>query len=250
MSSRLSFLPRQQISLPETVEPFFKLTISGATTLVRSESGFSPNVSCTKFFLLLFSSTSQTPLLLLCPLIDGAARIFPNYYSVTENQTRVSSVASLLSDLNPGYFTDWCCSKLLQLFSSFYLLQQSFLLLFPNRAFCQICEYYAYFAPSCTDKHEFFKGKSEVLPSLRDLIKDTVLKGRKRRKKPSTQGLSNPRPQELCSTGMCSSTVLQLLPRPALVFLGTCVLPYSLHMAQLQFYSYPLCCDRESNPSQ
>ena len=104
-----------------------------------------------------------------------------------------------------------------------------------NRAFCQICEYYACFAPSCTDKHEFFKGKSEVLPSLRDLIKDTVLKGRKRRKKPSTQGLSNPRPQELCYTGMCSSTVLQLLPRPALVFLGTCVLPYSLHMVQLEF---------------
>ena len=38
------------------------------------------------------------------PLTYGAARIFPDSYAATGNQTRISSVAPLLRDLNPGHF--------------------------------------------------------------------------------------------------------------------------------------------------
>ena len=41
-------------------------------------------------------------------VIDSTAGIFfPNSYAATGNQTHVSSVASLLRDLNPGYLTSW-----------------------------------------------------------------------------------------------------------------------------------------------
>ena len=39
-------------------------------------------------------------------LIDGATRIFPTSLATTGNQTHVSSVPSLLRDLDPGRFTD------------------------------------------------------------------------------------------------------------------------------------------------
>ena len=40
------------------------------------------------------------------PLMDVMARFFPNSYAATGNETRITSVAPLLRDLNPGRFID------------------------------------------------------------------------------------------------------------------------------------------------
>ena len=43
-------------------------------------------------------------------------------------------------------------------------------------------------------------------------MNDSPLRDRKRRDKPSVRRELNPRPQENCSTGVCSTAVQQLLP--------------------------------------
>ena len=71
--------------------------------------------------------------------------------------------------------------------------------------FWQICAYNACFAPSSTPKHQFFVKEYQLCcTSLRDLIKDALLRDRKRRKKPTTLRESNPWPQEFCYAGPCS----------------------------------------------
>ena len=68
--------------------------------------------------------------------------------------------------------------------------------------------------PSHPSIHFFLLKKiSSAAPPRGDLIKDTPLRDIKRRKKPSTRQESNPRPQEFCSAGMCSTDVPQPLSK-------------------------------------
>ena len=60
--------------------------------------------------------------------------------------------------------------------------------------------------------HFLFRKNQQCCTFLRDLIKDTPLRDRKRRKKSITRRKLNPRSQEFCSTGLCSTTVQQPLP--------------------------------------
>ena len=55
----------------------------------------------------------------------------------------------------------------------------------------------------------FVKEYQKCCTSLRDLIQDALLRDRKRRKRPITRQESNPRPEEFCSVGMCSTAVQQ-----------------------------------------
>ena len=57
--------------------------------------------------------------------------------------------------------------------------------------------------------HFLLRKNQQCCTSSRDLIKDTPLRDRKKRIKPSTQRESNPRPKEICSACGCSTTVLQ-----------------------------------------
>ena len=77
-----------------------------------------------------------------------------------------------------------------------------------DAVYCQICAYYTCFAPIRTAKHPFFVKENQCCTSLRDQIKDTILRDRTRRKKLSIQRDSNPQPQEFYSAGVCSTTVL------------------------------------------
>ena len=47
-----------------------------------------------------------------------------------------------------------------------------------------LVKYHACVAPSCTPKNAYFVNENQYCTSSRDLIQDTLLRGRKRRKKP------------------------------------------------------------------
>ena len=128
-------------------------------------------------------------------------------YFAIQDVTTVSLLRPSISGSSRIFFSAWCLET--KGFGAWLGDQEQcgdVICSFPS-FLCQIWAYYACFAPSSTAKHSFFvREKGLWCTSLRDLMKDTLLMDRKRRKKPSTWRELKPRPQEFCSAGMNSIT--------------------------------------------
>ena len=98
--------------------------------------------------------------------------------------------------------------------------------------FCQICAYFVCFVPRSTAKHPFFvKENQQCFTSSRDVIKKTLLRDRKRRKKQHLAGIEPTTSRVLLRRRKlyrCTSTTDQKFKKMVEVF---------LHDLHLFFYS-------------